>query len=420
MQGVQEHVLSKLKLWQFYVVNVERDTKAIMQAWTSGQVNFVDGSFSEAGLRGLDAVRDWPLKQKADWLVEHALRGGDRMGERYRRTMDPNIAAGLLCALFGRYDTRTSNTPDDRAAQGTITAILNEVNLPFYREYDGDSAEIMGATLQPDQVCPVRRSRSQAWRSQRSKPLIETYFTRLPLNETTKKHNPEALALVNNGWVWAADAMRDNAGPKSRAYLRREVIVWGDCVKLRYGSGPEDNPFLWEHMAKYTRLMAKYFQGFRIDNCHSTPIHLAEYMLDQARSVNSNIMVCAELFTGSEEMDYKFCMKLGICALIREAMQSWSTQELSRLVHRHGGVPIGSFETDEVLNAAHATDGADQSKPIIKKIKRSPVHALFMDCTHDNETPAQKRTLATHFPAPHLLPCATALPVAFWLRRSLS
>ncbi|KAJ6193393.1 LOW QUALITY PROTEIN: glycogen debranching enzyme [Bipolaris maydis] len=343
-ESVKDH------LWQFYVVD------AIMQAWTSGQVNFVDASFSEAGPSGLDA-------QKADWLVEHALRGGDRMGERYRRTMDPNIGASLLCAF-------TSNTPDDRAAQGTITAILNEVNLPFYHQ-----AEILEQLFNRIKI------------DAHGPKLGETYFTRLPLNATTKKHNPEALALVNNGWVWAADAMRDNAGPKSRAYLRREVIVWGDCVKLRYGT---DNPFLWDHMAKYTRLMAK------IDNCHSTPLHLAEYMLDQARSVNSNIM-----------MDYKFCMKLGICALIREAMQAWSTQELSRLVHRHGGVPIGSFETDEVLNAAHATDGADTSKPIIKKIKRSPVHALFMDCTHDNETPAQKRD------ARDTLPTAALVAIVF-------
>ncbi|RYN20313.1 Glycogen debranching enzyme [Alternaria arborescens] len=410
MEGVKEHVLSKVKLWEYYVVDVARDTKAIMEAWTSGQAKFVDGSFSEAGLRGLDAVRDWPLKQKADWLVEHALRGGDRMGERYRRRMDPNISAGLLCALFGRYDTRTSNTPDNRAAQGTMTAILNEVNLPFYREYDGDQAEIMEQLFNRIKYVRIDAHGPKLGEVNDKNPLIETYFTRLPLNETTKKHNPEALALVNNGWVWAADAMRDNAGPKSRAYLRREVIVWGDCVKLRYGDGPEDNPFLWEHMAKYTRLMAKYFQGFRIDNCHSTPLHLAEYMLDEARSVNPNVMVCAELFTGSEEMDYKFCMRLGICALIREAMQSWSTQELSRLVHRHGGVPIGSFETDEVLNAAQATDGADQTKPIIKRIKRSPVHALFMDCTHDNETPAQKRDARDTLPNAALVAmcdCAT-------------
>ncbi|KAF2854583.1 glycoside hydrolase family 133 protein [Plenodomus tracheiphilus IPT5] len=422
MDGVKAHVLSNCKLWEFYVVAVERDANAVLQAWIAGQAKFTEGSFSDAGLRGLDAVKAWTLKQKADWLVEHALRGGDRMGERYRRRIDPAVGAGLLCALFGRYDSRTSSTPDDRAAHGAITAILNEVNLPFYREYDGDQAEIMEQLFNRIKYVRIDAHGPKLGEVNDANPLIEPYFTRLPLNETTKRHNPEALALVNNGWVWAADAMRDNAGPKSRAYLRREVIVWGDCVKLRYGSGPQDNPYLWEHMGKYTRLMAQYFQGFRIDNCHSTPIHLAEYMLDQARLVNPNIFVCAELFSGSEEMDFKFVMRLGISALIREGMQAWSTQELSRLVHRHGGIPIGSFETDEVLNAdqtvAAANAGSTQPRPkqLIKRIKRSPVHALFMDCTHDNETPAQKRDARDTLPSAALVAmcsCATGSVFGF-------
>lgn len=418
MDGVKTHVLGACKLWEFYVVDIERDTNAVVDAWVSGEATFPDGSFSDAGLRGLDAVKEWTLKQKAEWIVDHALRGGDRLGERFRRRVDPAIGAGFLCALFGRFDTRTSSTPDRRAAHGAIYRILEDVNLHFYREYDLDAAEIMEQLFNRIKYCRLDDHGPKMGEITESSALIEPYFTRLPLNETTKKHNPEALALVNNGWVWAADAMKDNAGPNSRAYLRREVIVWGDCVKLRYGSGPQDNPFLWDHMAKYTRLMAKYFHGFRIDNCHSTPIHLAEYMLDQARTVNPNMFVCAELFSGSEDMDFKFVKQLGISALIRECMQAWSTQELSRLVHRHGGVPIGSFDTDEVLNAdpSMSSTSSDGTRLIMKKIKRSPVHALFMDCTHDNETPAQKRDARDTLPSAALVAmcsCATGSVFGF-------
>src|SRR6202161_2297223 len=71
-----------------------------------------------------------------------------------------------------------------------------------------------------------------------SSPLIETLFTRLPHNERTLKHPKGALAVANNGWIWANKPLSDFAGPNRKAYLRREVIVSVDCVKLRYGSGP--------------------------------------------------------------------------------------------------------------------------------------------------------------------------------------
>lgn len=54
------------------------------------------------------------------------------------------------------------------------------------------------------------------------------------------------------------------------------------------------------------------------------------------------------------------------------AVDSW---ELGRLCHRHGGSPVGSLDCIEHI--AHASPGLPG--------------ALFADCTHDNETPAQKR-----------------------------
>ncbi|KAK3044218.1 hypothetical protein LTS18_001862, partial [Coniosporium uncinatum] len=143
MEGVKSEVLAKLQLWEYYVLDTERNTNDIVKAWTEGQVIFQDDGFGKPGMRGLDEVKDWPLKQKADWLIDYAMVGGDRMGERFRRRMEPQIAAGLLSALLGRRDSRTHDAPDDRVAHGTMLRLLEECNLQFYREYDTDTAEIM-------------------------------------------------------------------------------------------------------------------------------------------------------------------------------------------------------------------------------------------------------------------------------------
>jgi glycogen debranching enzyme len=48
-------------------------------------------------------------------------------------------------------------------------------------------------------------------------------------------------------------------------------------------------------------------------------------------------------------------------------------------------------------------------REVIRRIKQSPVHALFMDCTHDNEVPAQKRDARDTLPNAALVNmCASA------------
>ena len=409
--GIKKHVIEPLKLWQYYVVDVALDVKKAVTAWAQGKVSVPEN--------GLEGVKGWSLRKKAEFLRNNGFVGSDGLESRYHRSVDAQFAAALLTALHGRCEDETS---DKSSAIQTMTDIINELNEPFYEIYDTD-VEVIQQQIR-DRVRYIRLDDNgpQLGAIGPKSALIESYFTRLPLNATTKGHNPRSLSLVNNGWIWAANAMKDHAGPDSRAYLRREVIIWGDCVKLRYGKSPEENPFLWEFMAKYTRLMAKYFAGFRIDNCHSTPLVVAEYLLDQARAVRPNLAIFAELFTGSEEMDYVFVKRLGLSALIREAMQAWSTQELSRLVHMHGGRPIGSFEVDEVFKddkesgAPQQTNGINGSNGTtslkvqhVHLIKRSPLHALFMDCTHDNEVPAQKRDARDTLPNAALVNmCASA------------
>lgn len=414
MEGVKTHVFPTIKLWEYYIADVDRDSQATVAAWMEGKANIADPIPED--------VANWSLKQKADWLKANAMLGLDRMGERFRRKVIPEKGAALLQKLFGSYNKQVNSTTDERTAYGTMHRFLNEANLPWYREYDDDVAAIMEQVFSRAKYVRLEEHGPKTGDITLQNPLIESYFTRLPVNETTKKHHPDSLALANNGWVWAADVMRDNAGPKSKVYLRRELIVWGDCVKLRYGSGPEDSPFLWQYMTEYSQMMARLFHGFRIDNCHSTPLHVAEHMLDAGRNVRHNLVIAAELFSGDEKMDFLYCQKLGISFLIREAMQTWSTAEMSRLVHINCGRPVGSFEKDDISgadaksqpNGTLANGAAPAGKEVVHKIVASKIHALLMDCTHDNETPVQRRDGRDTLPTSALVAmCASAAGSVF-------
>jgi glycogen debranching enzyme len=231
----------------------------------------------------------------------------------------------------------------------------------------------------------------KVWQCNPKSPLICQYFTcnnedTLDLKELEEMMYDEQVGqyyMVHNGWVMGMDPSIDFASSKSMVYLRRELVAWGDCVKLNYGTCPQDNPFLWQYMKDYVEQVAHVFHGVRLDNCHSTPIHVAEYLLDAARKIQPDLYVIAELFTGSEGTDNKYLNRLGINSLIREGLRAWNSHELGRLVYHYGGAVVGSFD-----------------QPHIQPLQPCRVaHAILFDQTHDNQSAVELRTAYDYLPS---------------------
>jgi glycogen debranching enzyme len=400
MEGIKTHVITDLKLWEFYVVNVDTTIDEVKKIWSSTST----ATDSLKKIEVPDEIKGSPVRL-GEFVAQTA--GFFTLRDRYDSEVDPQTFASILNSIY-------ENQPFDEI-ESHAREILNEINLPLYKEYDNDVEIILEQLFNRIKYLRIDDHGPRLGEISKKSPLTEPYFTRF-VGKDGKDYQ-----LANNGWIWNGDPLVDFASENARCYLLREVIIWGDCVKLRYGDKPADSPYLWSRMTEYIKMNAKVFNGFRIDNCHSTPLHVGEHFLDIARRVNPHIYIVAELFTGSEEVDNLFVERLGITSLIREAMQAWSVEELSRLVHRHAGAPIGSFQPLPLDDYAYPADNTNSpvntslSEIQIPRILESTkTHALFMDCTHDNETPFDKRTVEDTLPNAALVSlCSTAVGSVF-------
>ncbi|XP_017292357.1 glycogen debranching enzyme isoform X2 [Kryptolebias marmoratus] len=364
-------VFPQTKLWEFFQVKVENVVELFRILLQNGPK---PDHIKSEGKKELKIIQDPQYR-------------------RYGSTVDMDIALETF-------------VPDSSCPQhieeccGRLKQRLNELNEEQYRMIHQHQEQAVSCVVGNIVYERLADHGPKLGPVTRKNPLVTRYFT-FPYEEMTFEQELELLDhpnkichfLAHNGWVMGDDPLRNFAEPGSNVYLRRELICWGDSVKLRYGSGPEDCPYLWDHMQKYTEITAKYFHGVRLDNCHSTPLHVAEFMLDVARRECPNLYVVAELFTGSEELDNVFVTKLGITSLIREAMSAGDSHEEGRLVYRYGGEPVGAFV-----------------QPSLRPLMPTIAHAMFLDVTHDNECPIQLRSALDSLPSSAIVSmacCAT-------------
>ncbi|BEJ13378.1 hypothetical protein CspHIS471_0305520 [Cutaneotrichosporon sp. HIS471] len=376
-QGIKE-AIAKLNLWEYYAIDVQSSVRAVVDELAARKMKLWKGQ----PLAGKTTVE----LAKVALATPGFIRNYRAYSAPHCTYVDAEEAAGFIDAAF-------PHSAHIQAAEWG--KVLDVINVDLYKEFNGDMDSARNQIVGRLRFTRLEESGPTFGEINKQNPIIEPYFTRVKQPKGTR-HPASAFTVANNGWMWAADPLKNFAEYPSKAYLRREVIVWADCAKLRYGKGPEDNPWLWQHMTNYCEMLATTFDGFRLDNCHSTPLHVGVHMIDAGRRINSNLYVMAELFTGSEEMDLKFVRELGINSLVREAYNGGNNKEFARLLYRFGvGKPIGSMDT-AVLSSRGEVQGLAGSKvprpSIVTPLQGSQPHAVFYDVTHDNESVADKRT----------------------------
>lgn len=368
--GFKDKWLSKAKLWEFYVLNVNKELANYQSS---------DHSTCQITAATLNSA-----------IVRDPLANRFSLGIDWNRLPKIHSAAPSSVSL------------------ASVKSLLEVLNLALYKTYDADVEAILRALkggLLWENLDPNGPKEKQV--------DFKRYFTILKSPEfdvesvdvsTDVPDDLAAYAVVNHGWVMDGNPSVDFAGPDSKSYLRREVLVWGDCVKLRYGKCYEDNPWLWEHMAEYVTMMATMFDGFRIDNCHSIPLVTLRYLLTKARIANPSLLIFAELFAPTLEALHLFASSTGIHALIREGSHPHSSRELHEFLYTNSGAithPIGKF-----------SDTITQESMPSRRLKARNYHLTgwVFDQTHDNDPFSQSHTPA-HSLASTALVAMCATPV---------
>ncbi|OCF71062.1 glycogen debranching enzyme [Kwoniella mangroviensis CBS 8886] len=375
--------IDEVRLWEYYVFDVRSSVSEVGSSLL--QNNPAPKPF-EGNLSGNQSPSQLAevLKHQSSELIE----GYKAYSARYCSRVKPEIAAGFIQKAF------PNESPENQVKKWG--EVLDVLNVDLYAECNDDVNAAVEGIVGRLRFTRLEDGGPKLGEITQERPLVEKYFTRLPSNSTTSKHPKASLALANNGWMWGADPLKNFAEYPSKAYIRRQVIVWDDCVKLRYGTKREDNPWLWDHMIKYTELLAATFDGFRLDNCHSTPLELGVAVIDAGRRINPNLYIMAELFTGSQEMDLKFVRELGINSLVREAYNGHDVKNFADLLWRFGlGKPVGSMDAACLSSSDELSPpfGKGPSRPcIVTPLQGSVPHAVFYDLTHDNQSPFDKRT----------------------------
>ena len=131
MEGIKTHVLGGLRLWEFYIVEPAPAVDAIFRSWKNGRED-------PSSFMGVD-LSTMTFQEKAKLVAARGLDGEESLGERFKKTIHSRVGAAYLTAVFGKYNEANST----EAAHREITNIINEINLPFYKQFDNDRATIL-------------------------------------------------------------------------------------------------------------------------------------------------------------------------------------------------------------------------------------------------------------------------------------
>ena len=342
MSEVRERI-KNLKLYEFFQINTEELLKEFILAENT-ETQVLD--------LHLDFVKEKGLKS---FIKKFGImnEGESRFGVK----VNSSLLWGVCRALGMNQSIILREVPKE----------ISSINALLYSRY---TRHLQTIVKNIESEITYQKIELRVFEITTDKPLLKPYFTSLPGGQS---------ALLNGFIINNKDVSRDISSRWE--YLKRNVICWRDCVKLNYGSTSASCPVLWGTIERYVKSMSLTFKGFRLDNCHGTPLHVTKYFISKAREANPDLLVIAEFFSNSPSLDNKYVSAIGINYLIRESLVHKSVSSLASLVSAQNSSSPSSSSSYSYSYSSYSSQGISRKIPV-----------LLYDFTHDNPTITQCRT----------------------------
>ena len=355
---IRNEIINKLKIEEYFQLDVEKTVSGVISALKE-ELGIYHDEELESNLISINFIEKSDYDKIKDQLID--------LGKKpYGVHIDHNWLANFLQDKMFKLNIYE------------IAKIVKDINQYYSELVRGWKEEIIKAAREEMEYRFLKLKNTIV---NDQYPLISRYFHELP--------NGDAAAL--NGWIMNYNSNEDFTTSREQHYLRRHIVVWGDLIKLRYENV---NCEVWNYMERYVVQMANLFDGFRLDNFHSTKLTAAQYLIKAAMKANPNLYIISELFIPSSQIETQLCAKVGIHRLIREIQNCYSASDLFEMF-KHYSRDTNSFIAS-IPALTHTTHEISYLHP-------KSVHTVIYDQTHDNPTFYQKFGIHIQLPITALL-----------------
>ncbi|KAK6055650.1 hypothetical protein COOONC_06844 [Cooperia oncophora] len=246
---LRTEVLPKIRLHEFFQVNVEENVKKFEEMARA------QGPSSEP----LDEFL--PIAQDPEWRRFGSSVDWDKAMRIFNRNRDDASSEDdriAKCVDAFTYHLHYLNGEAGKEAWEILMAGLRAMMGHIYYQRLADDGPKYGAVT-PKHKLTTESVTFYSCVEKKTELLLFSYFLQTePLDSWEEEEklafDPDRsrYLMAFNGWVMCHNPLENFALPNSQVYLRRELVCWGDSIKLNYGEKPEDCPYLWQYMKEYT------------------------------------------------------------------------------------------------------------------------------------------------------------------------